>query len=87
MKGRRMTVGTRARAGASMTAIVWLLALVSIAGQAGPPPGPQMSESVFKNILILKGIPVDEFMDTMGMFAAIAARLRSPRRRYSGRAR
>jgi hypothetical protein len=65
-----MTVGTRARAGASMTAIVWLLALVSIAGQAGPPPGPQMSESVFKNILILKGIPVDEFMDTMGMFAA-----------------
>ena len=29
-----------------------------------------MSEEVFKNVQILKGIPVDEFMDTMGMFAA-----------------
>jgi len=29
-----------------------------------------MSEQVFKNIQILKGIPVDEFMDTMGMIAA-----------------
>ena len=29
-----------------------------------------MSEDVFKNVQILKGIPVDEFMDTMGMFAA-----------------
>ena len=33
-----MTVGRRALAGASMTAIVCLLALVSIAGQAGPQP-------------------------------------------------
>src|ERR1041385_4953882 len=30
----------------------------------------QMAETVFKNILVLKGIPVDEFMDTMGMFSA-----------------
>ena len=29
-----------------------------------------MSEEVFKNVQILKGIPVDQFMDTMGMFAA-----------------
>ena len=29
-----------------------------------------MAEAVFKNIQVLKGIPVDEFMDTMGMFAA-----------------
>src|SRR5262245_17286986 len=29
-----------------------------------------MSEQVFKNVQILKGIPVDEFMDTMGMFSA-----------------
>jgi photosynthetic reaction center cytochrome c subunit len=40
------------------------------AGQAGQAPRPQMSEEVFKNVQILKGIPVDEFMDTMGMFAA-----------------
>ncbi len=31
---------------------------------------PQLAEDVFKNVLVLKGIPVDEFMDTMGMFAA-----------------
>src|SRR5437899_5970857 len=39
-------------------------------GQAGQEQKPQMAEEVFKNVQILKGIPVDEFMDTMGMFAA-----------------
>src|SRR5512143_2742010 len=29
---------------------------------------PQMSEAVFKNVQVLKGIPVDEFMGTMGVF-------------------
>jgi outer membrane lipoprotein-sorting protein len=29
-----------------------------------------MAEQVFKKVDILKGIPVDEFMDTMGMFSA-----------------
>jgi len=29
-----------------------------------------MSEEVFKNIQVLKGIPVDEFMGTMGLFSA-----------------
>ena len=38
--------------------------------QAGQTPRPQMSEEVFKNVQVLKGIPVDEFMDTMGMFSA-----------------
>ena len=32
-----------------------------------------MSETFFKDIRVLKGIPVDEFMDTMGMFAAALA--------------
>jgi hypothetical protein len=40
------------------------------AQQAPPNAAPQMSETFFKNIQVLKGIPVDEFMDTMGMFAA-----------------
>ena len=40
---------------------------VTSAGQAERPP---MAEAVFKNVQILKGIPVDEFMDTMGMFSA-----------------
>lgn len=35
----------------------------------GAPPG-QLSEAAFKNIQVLKGIPVDEFMGTMGLFSA-----------------
>jgi photosynthetic reaction center cytochrome c subunit len=31
---------------------------------------PQMAEEVFKNVQVLKGIPVDEFMNTMGVFSA-----------------
>jgi photosynthetic reaction center cytochrome c subunit len=30
----------------------------------------QLSEAAFKNITVLKGIPVDEFMGTMGLFSA-----------------
>jgi photosynthetic reaction center cytochrome c subunit len=59
--------------GASTMGLVFVLAAVVASGQAGPAgqaPRPQMSEEVFKNVQILKGIPVDEFMDTMGMFAA-----------------
>jgi photosynthetic reaction center cytochrome c subunit len=33
-------------------------------------PTPQTAEQVFKDVQILKGIPVDEFMDTMGFFSA-----------------
>jgi hypothetical protein len=40
------------------------------APQAPAPQGPVMSENYFKNIQVLKGVPVDEFMDTMGMFSA-----------------
>jgi hypothetical protein len=61
----RITLGLVASAG------VWLLGAVVASGQAGQAgQAPQMSEQVFKNVQILKGIPVDEFMDTMGMFAA-----------------
>jgi outer membrane lipoprotein-sorting protein len=44
--------------------------LGSAFAQTGQTPRPQMSEEVFKNVQVLKGIPVDEFMDTMGMFSA-----------------
>src|SRR5438445_12203827 len=39
---------------------------------AGQPPGakPPMAEDVFKNVQVLRGIPVDEFMATMGFIAA-----------------
>ncbi len=42
-------------------------ALSNVEGQE---PAPLVSDAVFKNIQVLKGIPVDQFMDTMGMFSA-----------------
>jgi len=51
-------------------AALWLLIAASTRGQAGPEPAAQVSDQIFKNIQVLKGIPVDEFMDTMGMFSA-----------------
>ena len=41
---------------------------IDLFGQAAATP--QMSEQAFKNIQVLKGIPVDEFMGTMGLFSA-----------------
>ena len=38
-------------------------------GQAGEQK-PQLAEEAFKNIQVLRGIPVKEFMETMGFFAA-----------------
>jgi photosynthetic reaction center cytochrome c subunit len=48
--------------------IIAFLCDASAFGQA--PSGQQMAEQAFKNVTVLKGIPVDEFMDTMGMFSA-----------------
>jgi photosynthetic reaction center cytochrome c subunit len=39
-------------------------------GQTKEIQNQQLSESVFKNVQVLRGLPVDEFMDTMGMFAS-----------------
>src|SRR5262249_18868869 len=52
--------------------LAFMGAVVVVArSQAGQQqPRPQMAEEVFKNVQVLKGIPVDEFMDTMGMFSA-----------------
>jgi photosynthetic reaction center cytochrome c subunit len=47
-------------------AVVWLGALPF----GGLALAQQMAEQAFKNIQVLKGIPVDEFMGTMGLFSA-----------------
>jgi len=67
------------------TTIVWLLGVVLAGGQTGPAQTgpaqtgpaqtrpaqrPPMAEEVFKNLQVLKGIPVNEFMETMGFFTA-----------------
>jgi len=60
----------RAIRAALLMLAVCLPGLALLAAQAAPEPKPQMSENVFTNIQALKGIPVDEFMDVMGMFSA-----------------
>ena len=55
---------------ASATAAVCLLTVAIANGQGGQAQRPPMAEEVFKNLQVIKGIPVDEFMDTMGMFSA-----------------
>src|ERR1700758_40008 len=55
---------------AVMVMIALLLGFVSAGGQSDQLQKPRMSEEVFKNIQVLRGIPVDQFMDTMGMFAS-----------------
>jgi hypothetical protein len=58
-----------------LTACVLGTAIVN--GQAAPPAAatqkPLLAEQVFKNVQVLRGIPVKEFMDTMGFFAASLA--------------
>jgi len=39
-------------------------------GQTGPGEKPPLADKVFKNVQVLKGIPVDQFMGTMGFFSA-----------------
>jgi len=55
--------------GAMATIAVWVLNIASAAGQTAPAKQ-LMSEQAFKNVTVLKGIPVDEFMDTMGFISA-----------------
>lgn len=50
---------------------IGVCALLSPAyGQAGAQQKPLMAEDVFKNVQSLKGIPVNQFMETMGFFSA-----------------
>src|SRR6478609_10009763 len=51
------------------TIALWLLSGALAAGQAAP-QRQLMSEQAFKNVTVLKGIPVDEFMNTMGFISA-----------------
>jgi hypothetical protein len=55
----------------SGTAAITVLWLASVAApQAAPQQKPKKAEEVFKNIQVLKGISVDDFMGTMGIMSA-----------------
>ncbi len=47
-----------------------LLGLLPASGQTPAQQKPLMAEDVFKNVQVLKGIPVNQFMETMGFFSA-----------------
>jgi len=49
---------------------VCLMAVTLAGGQTGPGEKPPIAENVFKNVQVLKGIPVDQFMATMGFISA-----------------
>jgi photosynthetic reaction center cytochrome c subunit len=49
--------------------LVWLLGSLA-SGQPAAPAKPQLAEDAFKNIQVLRGIPVDDFMGTMGVMSA-----------------
>lgn len=53
--------------------LCWVGAVVS-GSQPTPQEQPQTVDTVFRDIQVLKGIPVDQFIDTMGMFAAALAK-------------
>src|SRR5579863_3049783 len=64
-----MLCGSR-RVFAIAAMLVISLAGASAAPQAPAPQHPRMSDQAFKNIKVLKGIPVDDFMGTMGIMSA-----------------
>src|ERR1700731_1669120 len=50
--------------------VVWLVGASVAGGQTAPPPKPQLAEEAFHNVQVLRGIPVDDFMGTMGVMSA-----------------
>ncbi len=51
-------------------AATYMLSALPVEAQTSPAPKPVMVEDVFKDVRVLKGISVNEFMATMGFFSA-----------------
>jgi outer membrane lipoprotein-sorting protein len=63
-RSRRVTFG------AVGMAVMCLLGVAPASSQAAPQEKPQMADDIFKNVQVLRGLTVDEFMGTMGFIAA-----------------
>jgi len=67
-------VSTRTFLAATVIAVVSLLGVAIAGGQAAPPQtaqdNPTLTDQAFKSVVMLKGIPVDNFFEAMGMFAS-----------------
>src|ERR1051325_6343815 len=61
--------GVDMRLAIAATTALWMVC-VGVTGAQAPADRPPMSDEVFKNIQGLKGIPVDQFMGTMGFFSS-----------------
>jgi hypothetical protein len=61
-----MTLSVRAATAIAVAAFVGSLTTARVTTQGQP----RLSDQVFKNVQVLKGIPVDEFLGTMGIMAA-----------------
>ena len=71
LSGRTIRPGSgRAALAATGIAVVALISAGLAVAQPAAPDKPLMAEQVFKNIQVLKGIPVDDFMETMGIMTA-----------------
>src|SRR5260370_7588201 len=69
--GQRLRPGLRRTIITTMgIAVVCLLVAARTGGQTESAQKPLMAEQYFKNVQVLRGISVKEFMDTMGFFAA-----------------
>ncbi len=70
-----MKFGTRRTTGGAIgTAVVWLLSVALVGGQAAPAQeaarNQMLSEEYFQNVTVLTGLSVDQFMGTMCVFSA-----------------
>jgi photosynthetic reaction center cytochrome c subunit len=65
-----MKLGSRPLLLGAIAMIALCLLSIAPAGGQTAPAKQLMSEQAFKNVTVLKGIPVDEFMDTMGFISA-----------------
>lgn len=54
-------------------AMMMLVSIPAANAQTPAPAKPLLSDQAFKNVQVLKGIPVDEFMATMGFFSSSLA--------------
>ena len=66
----RRLPASRAAPAAIGAMFVSLLGVALISAQTAPAPRPPMAEEAFKNVQVLKGLPVNQFMETMGFFSA-----------------
>jgi photosynthetic reaction center cytochrome c subunit len=66
----RLLDAKRIVAAAAVMASVWLAGIALTAPRAQSQPKAQTSDQVFKNIQVLKGTTVDDFMGTMGVMSA-----------------